>query len=609
MARALVNKQVQQTVNNKVAVDKSLIESGQYDPGLIIPTNAKIYPRSSAGSILIDSNIQNISDYRLVINLTGIQYKKNSFEEIIDINFSEFLDPEIEYEESSETKNTLDQVPGLQQQIAQKDEQIKQLTESLSDLQDSLQGVNQQIQDLNASQINASQINTTQNQPPDDTKGRIFTDGTLLRDRDRPSFYYIIEDGKKRWFWFNADLAFAAAKAFGKVNATTGAIDWIDVSQYILDRIPSGANFEAEDLVKNKKTPAPPPIVLPNGERIIGQWVTDQNPIVIRTTTLGYQKDLKISLSAKFTTDTGKVNVLEVWDDSIPWFEGKYPLPVKASGRADTEWGFDKSVGDWGPDYPDKFDVWIKDTSTTLSGNQNSPRKGLDYVNRYSNIYVDKNNPVKELTLKVKLFNDTNGEGFSDKLTIRIELQPEPMPNVIGERNIDVTQQIRDKGIGNEIKLIQGLMAPSDNLINDIYKQSVPAGTTLTLNSSDIIELTYYGAREVTIPEWRYQDWKLVGRYLKDIGFTKFNITYTLTSFEQEHFVIQSLGYNANPQSWAGLSAGQLVNLNTTLAVKVYLYNYAKSIIDPNKTYQQLNSSNNPIERNKIYTDLRSIIN
>lgn len=599
MNQSEANKKVQQTVNSKVAIDKSLVETGQYDPSLIIPTNTKIYPRNTVGSMLIDSNIQNINDHRLVVNLTGVQYKKNSFEEIIDISFSEFLDPEIEYEESSEASNTLDQVPGLQQQLAQKDEQIKQLTESLSDLQDSLQGVNQQIQDLNALQ------NTSQGQSIDDTKGRIFTDGTLLRDRAQQEYFYIIEDGKKRWFWFNNDLALAAAKAFGKVTPS-GAIDWIDVSQYILDRIPSGANFEAEDLVKNKKTPAPEPLALPNGQRIISSWVTNQNPIVIRTTKIGKQTNLKIPVSIRFTTDTGKVNKIEIWDHSIPWYETKPQIPIKRSAFDDSDWGKDTITGYWGPDTIDKFDVWIKDTTSKLSGaDNNSNVNGINYINRHTDIVVDRNNPVKEIVLVAKVFNDTAGEGYSDKLIVRIELVPDPMPNVIGEKNIDVTAKIRNVGITNDIKLIQGIIAPDDSLINDVYKQSIPAGTTLALSSSDIIELTYYGPRKVTIPEWRYQNWKTIGRYLKDLGFTKINIKYSLSSDEQDHYKIWSFGYNENPLSWTGLNAGQLVDLNTTLAITVYLWRNAKSTVDPRYTYQELDNSLSL--RSKILTELYSI--
>ena len=608
-------------------IPATAIATGEYSLNTVFPTTTIQYPRNGFGTAIIDANQPNIENSRLVVNLVGQRFIKSRFETIIATEFEEFLDPESqEFEEIAGAA-----VADLSAELASKNNQLDSANKKIK----ALLNTNQQLQNElgNINTISATDTSDQVNQAlaalsnqPDNTKGRIFSDGTLLIDRDRREYYYIIEDGKKRWFWFNRDLALAAAKAFGKIIPNTDEVDWIEVPQYILDRIPSGANFEAEDLVKNKKTPAPEPLVLPNGQRVVAQWITDQNPIIIKTTKIGKQTNLTIPLSIKYTTDTGIINLMEVWDDTYRWTESKPQLPIKRTAFGDVDWKKDKIMGYWGPDTTDKFDLLIKDTSYPLTGtNNNSNSSGTAYIKRFTDISVTRENPVKELVLRAKLFSDTMGVGNSDKLIVRIELQPEPMPNVIGDKFDAFLQfrsetqptetEIRHKGITNEIKYIKGPIASADNLSFVIYEQSVPPGTALSPTSTDIIELTYYAPNKGRIPvdyNRDSYDYSRLKNQLRIQGFTNFIINYRLSTYQTDNYKVYSINQSSNvintgQQSVIPLKAGDVILLSSTIIIDVLLWNNATSKIEPSYTYGQLATSNNSVLVNKIYTELNSI--
>jgi hypothetical protein len=369
---------------NEFRIDKTKVLTKEYKLDYTNPGDAIEYTRNSLGTIMVDTNLTNIDSQRLVINLVNTRYQLLSFNNVLDTTFSEFLDPEItvpdEQQLNSATQNLSGTVLDLQNQLTTKDDIINNLQQTVDSLSNTLSSIPTPA--------------APQGIQEDNKKGRLWADGTLVRDRNNTAFYYIIEDGKKRFFQFDQEVLRAAAKAMGKVKGyedTEQKIpipDFVETTQDILDEIPQGAPFTAFDLVKDVKTPAPPPLdpSFMNGKRLIAKWFDVPNPLVIETeNTTPTESELTKLLKLYVVSAEGIVNNVEVWEDG-PWYDFKPQLPILdlIPGRS---WNWSKITGF--QDGVDSFKVMFKRTTNSATdklSNSTGNMSGQSLLDAYQKI-------------------------------------------------------------------------------------------------------------------------------------------------------------------------------------------------------------------------------
>lgn len=613
------------TKTTETVIPASLIATGEYSINTIFPTTTTQYPRNDFGTAIVDANQANIDNNRLVVNLIGQRYIKSRFETIISVDFEEFLDPEpAEFEELTGAA-----VADLSAELASKNSQLDTANKKIEDLLNTNQQLQNELGNINtiSSTDTTNQVNealaalSVQNQQ-DNTKGRILSDGMMLRDLNDRQFMYIMEDGKKRWLIFQGDAqqqetALAAAKAFGKIKPNTSGrdvndINWIEVPQYILDRIPTGADFYPEDLVKNKKTPAPPRLELPNGADIAGEWVLldgQTNPIIIKTSDFGEQKNLPTILArVRFTSAEGNVNDVEVWDESISYYPQKSPLPIRRSDFPESLTQRSQYLGDFGPGTTETLIIYLKDTTGPITSNNNDT--GTSYIKRFKNIHLDGNNLVKEFKLSAKIFDDARNEIMTEPLIVRVELVPKPMPNLVGkpvntqaqkqtlEENLRVNYAIR-----NIVEYAPGIIEPQSNTdkAGEVYSQSVPVGKTLDFGSPDIIQLQYYTSKFKKLP--LPKNLKVYKKLLRELGFKNITVDYILSTFNGEHYEILNVEHRStirinpnveNAYNITQFNQNDLMSLSkydiytTDIKLLITVKGTKFTEIQPNKTYNQL---------------------
>jgi len=484
---------------NEFRIDKDKILIGEFKKNQINPGSAIPYVRNSAGTVVVDSNDSKVNTQRLVINLVNTRYKLQSFNNVLKTNFEEFLDPEIEVpdEEENTVQDLTSTVLDLQNQVKTRDEIINNLTKTVDNLSNTLSNVNTgsaaELIDV------AALINEAINEAGDNKKPRIFSDGTLIRDRDNTEFYYIIEDGKKRWFEYNEELLNIVAKSLGKQKSVNGQMvpDLIDVSQNIIDDIPSGAPFVNFDLVKNVQTPAPPPLNLGDGIRLRARWIytygdkgkTADNPIIIETTNSTPTNDeLTLALQVQVKSAEGIVNRIEIWDmnRNTNWFEGKRPVPIKDQWEGDNRYKDFSSVGQ--QDGIEYVKVVLKNTNLALNtGNAGS---GIDYVNRYKPIQLSITDPTYDLTLTPKILNDNDDEvhEFDEVLYVRVKYIAS-MPNVVQKTEAEAINLLTAIGIpATNITISAETLLTTSLLLNGKIGQQTPAANS-PIDSSNVSNL------------------------------------------------------------------------------------------------------------------------
>lgn len=543
-------------------VDKDKIAAGDYRTDQTNPASSIPYIRNSAGTVVIDSNTQNIDNNRLVINLISTQYKLNSFENIIDTEFTEFVQeiPDVTIEDLTTVTDLSGEVNNLQNQIKVKNNQISDLTATVEELTNTLNSITPATatgaEATNVADAIQAAIAAAAQPPAEETKPRIFSDGTLLRDdiylTGAANFYYIMENGKKRLIR-DENVLNLVARASGKqkLSGTNTMIpDLIDTPQYILDEIPNGAEFTANDLVKNKPTDPPPPIELA-GRNLLARWIypengtgkTADNPIIIETTnTTPTQTELTLFTQLQFASAEGIVNRIEIWDmnDGTQWFDGKVPLPIKDRSSDVTQYRLFK-ISDR-QQYTDNISIVLKNSDLKLKSGTAS--NGQPFIDRYEPIKLSIQNYEFNLALTPKIFND-NGDmyhDFQEILYVSVKFKS-AMPNLISLTEASARTQLNTIGIpDNQITVINGSRTNDSNLFNKIQKTEPEKNTLVSSNSS--VRLFKYipglirldGSITGTYPTAVPSDLFTLVRSLKSKGFINFEITaVSMISYNSEH--------------------------------------------------------------------------
>lgn len=500
---------------NEFRIDKTKVLTKEYKLDQTNPGKTIQYVRNSNGMVMVDANNSNIDSQRLVINLVNTRYKLLSFNNVLKTNFEEFLDPEITVpdEQQLQAQDLTGTVLDLSNQIKNKDQIIDNLNQTIDNLSNALTNIN-----------TGSLLNNVATPSVDNKKPRIFSDGTLLRDKNNFAFYYIVEDGKKRWFQFNEELLNIVAKSLGKVTAT-GAPNLLDVSQDVLDDIPEGAPFTNFDLVKNVQTPAPPPLDL-GGKRLTAKWINIPNPLIITTTnTTPTDAELTIPLQLQVASAEGIVNSVEVWEDGA-WYQNKPQLPIMDPyggnaniWRRDKVTGFQQGV--------DSFKVMLRKTNDPTTDSFTSNATGQALLNQYTKIKLSIDNPEYIIKLAAKILNDVNDEYYQvpeDHLTIIIRYINK-MPNVTNLTISDARSAITAIGIpSNNINESNLILTNNASLYDKVQSSDPIAGTDVS--KSSIINLITYKGGNLTVPQniSFYSKFNDVVRVLKRTGFNNISV-------------------------------------------------------------------------------------
>lgn len=582
--------------SNEFRVDKEQILIGNFNKSQIKPEKTIVYSRNNSGTLVVNSNDQNINSQRLVINLIGTKFKLNSFENVLKTDFEEFIEeiPDIEPNTTQEAVQDLSgQVNDLENQIRAKNLAIDNLNSTIEELNKQLSMVNSGSAAAAIDVSGAISAALNDALKPDDTKPRIFSDGTLLRDRDNFSFFYIMENGRKRFFNFNEELLNITAKAIGRVKPSgTGQPipDLLDVSQDVLDDIPSGAPFTNFDLVKNKPTDAPAPVDL-EGKPLIAKWVypnngigkTPDNPIVINVVNFNPTNDeLRVPLQLQFATAEGIVNRVEIWDltYNTTWFDGKLSLPIKDINNSDNDYKQFKVAGR--QQYTDQIQVILKDTTEKISSG--TAGNGLNYVNRFKPIQLSIQNPNFNLALTPKIFNDNDDElhDLGEVMYISVRYTPK-MPNLINLPVPDAVNTLTSIGIPtSRISILNGPATSNSSLINKVAS-STPIKDS-PLNGVPQITLLTFKAAGIVIPSTilgNLSNKKLPVfiRQLKVLGFQDFLVTdINRTIWENEHTEVNKL-FRADgtliPFSFTATT--NVISFEEILRLRIYVSNFRMS--------------------------------
>jgi hypothetical protein len=588
---------------NEFRIDKRKVLTKEYKLDHINPGDAIQYTRNSLGTVMVDTNNANINSQRLVINLVNTRYQLLSFNNVLDTKFSEFLDPEItvpnEQQLNSATQNLSGTVLDLQNQLTTKDDIINNLQQTVDSLSNTLNGIPKPA--------------APQEKQEDNKKGRIFSDGTLIRDKDRFAYFYIIEDGKKRFFQFNEELLKITAKSLGKVTAT-GDPALIDVSQQVIDDIPSGAPFTNFDLVKNIQTPTPPPLDL-GGNRLVTDWIypdgkgkTPENPILIEVTdAVPANNKLILDLQLQAATAEGIVNFIEVWDwpEGVQWFNGKMSLPIKdGNSTNDDDYKSFTSVGY--SEGTSRIKVILKNTYSLLSAS--GPGNGFAFANRYAPISLSAQKPEFDLVLTPKIGNDTNDilHAFDKKLYVKIKYIIS-MPDVVNKTESDAIASITSTGIpASNIQVVNGSRTSTASLFNKIAS-STPIKNTLTSVDTQV-KLVKYLPGDITIntaflASANKQVVQMV-RLLKSYGFLNFQIKSIYRStYSIDHTSVYKLTANGTniPLSFSNstITVPYTANFNIDLYIDTNRYSTYYS-----KWYYQLTDQQIKDEFNQLITTL-----
>lgn len=539
-------------------VDKNRILNGEYNKHQVNPAKTLLYTRNSHGTLYVDSNSMDINKQRLVINLVGTKYTLNSYKNVLKTEFEEFLDtvPDIPTEDTA-MQDMSGQLNDYQNQITTRDQKIDNLNATIEELNNRLNSINTstvaQTVDV-AGTIQAAIDNATKQ---DNKKPRIFSDGTLIRDIDRPRYFYIIEDGKKRFFNFNEELLTITAKSLGKIKVVNGEQlpDTINVSQQVIDDIPSGAPFLNFDLVKNEKTPAPPPLNLGDGVQIRARWVypadgkgkTPDNPIIIETTnTTPTNAELTLLLPMlQVASAEGIVNSLEIWDlnRNNGWFEGKTSLPIKFTYDGNDKYRTFVSVGK--QEGGETVIVILKNTNEGLKpGNAYS---GIGFADRYKPIKLSATQAEYNLTLTPKILNDNNDvvHEVDEILYVKVKYTIS-MPDVVNKTETDARNEILATGLpASNIQVIPGPRISTASLFNKIASSNPIKNARIDINSQ--IKLVKYLPGDITFNSGILVNRKLPDfiRLLKSYGFVNFQIgSIYKSTFYSDHLDVYKLSAN-----------------------------------------------------------------
>ena len=555
-------------------IDKNRILNGEYNKQQVNPAKTLLYTRNSNGTLYVDSNSSDVNRQRLVINLVGTKYNLNSYENVLKTEFEEFVEtiPDITAAETV-IQDMSGQLNDYQNQINTRDQKIDNLNATIEELNNKLNSVNttsvaQSVNVAGTIQDALDAATTSNNKKP-----RIFSDGTLLRDSGNYAFYYIVEDGKKRWFQFNEELLNIVAKASGKVTATGGPA-LIDVSQDVLDDIPSGSPFTNFDLVKNVQTPAPPPLDL-GDKRLTAKWINIPNPLIITTTNpTPTEEELTIPLQLQVASAEGIVNRVEVWEDGA-WYQNKPQLPIMDPVKQPNTWNRSKITG-----YQqgvDSFKVMLRKTNDPETDSftfDDFGQTNQELLKRYTQIKLSLDNPEYTIKLAAKILNDVNDEYYQvpeDQLTIIVRYINK-MPDVVNKSQQDAVAIITSTGIQSSNITINtaGPRTSDGNLFNKVQSSNPIAGTGI--NKDSIISLTIYKGETLTVPQniSDYSQFDDVVRVLKRTGFNNISVNQIYrTGYPTENLSIASILKLDN----VTLTAGSSYKFDDPIYLKVNIWN------------------------------------
>ena len=562
--------------SNDFLIDKNKILFGEYNKSQVNPGKTILYTRNSNGTLYVDSNSSDINKQRLVINLVGTKYNLNSYENVLKTEFEEFVEtiPDITIEETT-IQDMSGQLNDYQNQIKTRDQKIDNLNATIEELNSKLNSVNTSAVSQSVDVAGTIQAALDAATNSNNKKPRIFSDGTLIRDKDRFAYFYIIEDGKKRWFQFNEELLNIVAKSSGKVTAT-GAPDLIDVSQDVLDDIPSGAPFTNFDLVKNIQTPAPPPLDLA-GNRLTAKWINIPNPLIITTTnTTPTDEELTIPVQLQVASAEGIVNSVEVWEDSS-WYQNKPQLPIydpnpKIWNRSKVT-GFQQGV--------DSFKVMLRKTNDPVTDGFTTGEFGfsaLPLLNAYTKIKLSLDNPEYTIKLAAKILNDVNDEYYQvpeDRLTVIIRYVPK-MPNVTNLTVSDARAAITATGVLNtNINESNLILTNNASLYNKVQSTNPIVGADIDKNS--IINLITYKGGLLTVPQniSVYSQFNDVVRVLKRTGFNNISVNQIYRSgYTTQNLSVSNILKSGN----VTLTAGSAYSFDNPIYLKVNIWNDGRLI-------------------------------
>jgi len=564
--------------SNDFLIDKNKILFGEYNKSQVNPGKTILYTRNSNGTLYVDSNSSDINKQRLVINLVGTKYNLNSYENVLKTEFEEFVEtiPDITIEETT-IQDMSGQLNDYQNQIKTRDQKIDNLNATIEELNNKLNSVNtsavsQSIDVAGTIQAALDAATNSNNKKP-----RIFSDGTLLRDRGNTAFYYIVEDGKKRWFQFNEELLNIVAKSSGKVTAT-GAPDLIDVSQDVLDDIPSGAPFTNFDLVKNIQTPAPPPLDL-GDKRLIAKWINIPNPLIITTTNATpTDEELTIPLQLQVASAEGIINSVEVWEAGA-WYQNKPQLPILDPVSKPLIWKRNKITG-----YQqgvDSFKVMLRKTNDPVTDGFTTGEFGfsaLPLLTAYTKIKLSIDNPEYTIKLVAKIFNDVNDEYYQvpeDQLTIIVRYVSK-MPNVTNLTVPDARAAITATGVLNtNINESNLILTNNASLYNKVQSSNPIVGADIDKNS--IINLITYKGGLLTVPQniSVYSQFNDVVRVLKRTGFNNISVNQIYRSgYTTQNLSVSNILKSGN----VTLTAGSAYSFDNPIYLKVNIWNDGRLI-------------------------------
>ena len=568
-------------------VDKNKILSGEYNKHQVNPAKTLLYTRNSNGTLYVDSNSSDVNRQRLVINLVGPKYNLNSYENVLKTEFEEFVEtiPDITADETV-IQDMSGQLNDYQNQINTRDQKIDNLNATIEELNNKLNSVNttsvaQSVNVAGTIQDALDAATTSNNKKP-----RIFSDGTLLRDSGADAFFYIVEDGKKRWFGFNEDLLNATAKALGKVTPTGGP-DLINVSQDVLDDIPSGAPFTNFDLVKNVQTPAPPPLDL-GDKRLTAKWINIPNPLIITTTnTTPADTELRIPLQLQVASAEGIVNQVEVWEDGA-WYQNKPQLPIMDPVKQPNIWKRDKITGL--QQGVDTFKVMLRKTNDPTTDGVATINPALagriDLLTVYSKIKLSLDNPEYTIKLAAKILNDVNDEYYQvpeDHLTIIVRYVPK-MPDVTNLTVPAAQAAVTATGVlNNNINVSNSILTNNASLYNKVQSSNPIADSDI--NKDSIISLTTYKSGTLTVPQniSFYSQFDDVVRVLKRTGFNNISVNQIYrTGYPTENLSIASILKLGN----VTLTAGSSYKFDAPIYLKVNIWNNGRLIAGTNNSTQ-----------------------
>ena len=590
---------------NEFRIDKNKVLTKEYLLDQTNPGNAIPYVRNSHGTLMVDSNSNNIDTQRLVINLVNTRYKLLSFNNVLKTNFEEFLDPEITVPDEQQTgaQDQTGTILDLQNQVATKDQIIENLNQTIDNLSNTIAATNSGsvAEAIDVASIISQAINEATTQ--DNKKPRIFSDGTLIRDKNQDAFFYIIEDGKKRFFNFNEELLNITAKSLGKIKVVNGqeVPDLIDVSQEVIDDIPSGAPFLNFDLVKNVQTPAPPPLDL-GGKRLVAKWIylngnlgkTPDNPIVLTVTNpIPGNLELEIPAQIQFATAEGIVNSIEVWDwpENTQWFNGKMSLPIRT--------GYSTKLNDYKQytlmgrsEGSENVKIILKDTTAPLS--PGTAGFGMNFVDRYKPIQLSLQNSEYDLVLTPKVLNDVDDvfHAVDERLYVRVKYRA-VMPNVIDKSTTDARTILSNIGIPGPLVDIndnQGIRTNNSSLYYKISNQFPAQGMLIDMNTS--ISLKTYQPGNISFASLLIaSNTKFVNviRALKMRGFINFQvIDVRRSTFATDHtnvYKVSTPGYDNINLSF--ITQTYTVPWNDMFLIRLEIHNDSFSFKN-NKWYRQL---------------------